>query len=78
MSVLNKKNSLKDISIQKDNFCFEDLSPKRTRGRPKKTNKKNCTYTFYCTKEELETLNLKAKEKNLDLPEYFRIKLFAK
>ena len=84
MSVLNK-NHFKDISIKKDNHnSFDELmekeseiETKKTRGRPKKTNKKDCTYTFYCTKEELKELALRAEKRYLSMSEYFRMRLFA-
>lgn len=90
MSVLKKKSSFKDISIPKDNFSnlpedldlsklnLENLEFKaRGRGRPKKQSldKRDCTYTFYCTKEELQSIQVKAKEKHLTLAEYFRVRL---
>ena len=82
MAVFNKdkKNVFKDISANKDfveNTETHISSPKKTRGRSKIANKRDKTYTFYCTQDELNLLEKLASEKHLTMAEYFRIKLFT-
>lgn len=82
MAVFNKdkKNVFKDVSANKDfaeNTETHISSPKKTRGRSKIANKRDKTYTFYCTQDELNLLKKLASEKHLTMAEYFRIKLFS-
>lgn len=83
MSVLNKgKNPVfKDISANKEFVNNADIESKSTdstskRGRKQSSNKRDKTYTFYCTAQELQMLEKLADEKHLTMAEYFRIKLF--
>lgn len=67
-----------DISkLEFESVEFVSNDEKKSRGRPKKQSfdKRDCTYTFYCTKEELQSIQVKAKEKHLTLAEYFRVRL---
>ena len=73
----NKKGVFKDIAANKDSIENIESSPKKTRGRNKIANKRDKTYTFYCTQEELNELENLAQEKHLTMAEYFRLKLFS-
>ena len=68
----DKKSALKDITVNKD-FVGKVKKP---RGRSRTANKRDKTYTFYCTQNELDELERLANERHFTLAEYFRVKLF--
>ncbi|MWV63016.1 hypothetical protein DCO58_01090 [Helicobacter saguini] len=74
----NKSAVFKDVVANKDfvNNIESKIDSKSKRGRKQSSNKRNKTYTFYCTKEELEMLEKLANDKHLTMAEYFRVKLF--
>lgn len=75
----DKKSVFKDISANKsfvENAEGSTIPPKKSRGRNKIANRRDKTYTFYCTQDELNELERLASERHLTMAEYFRIKLF--
>ncbi len=79
MAVFKDTNTktFKDIKASKTFVDgASDVVATKKRGRAKITNKRDKSYTFYCTQAELDELQARADAKHLTLAEYFRVKLF--
>ena len=80
MSVFSSgKRVFKDVKATNEAFVNNatgESLPIKKRGRTKISNKRDKTYTFYCTQDELDELEKKANAKHLTMAEYFRVKLF--
>lgn len=76
----NKKSVFKDIAVNKEFVENAESNTKtktkKTKGRSKITHKRDKTYTFYCTQDELDEIEKLANERHLTIAEYFRFKLF--
>ena len=75
MVVSSKEKNLSSKTFA--NEASESAQTKRSRGRNKIANKRDKTYTFYCTQDKLNELENLADARHLTMAEYFRIKLFS-